>query len=295
MELSDLTIFKQVVESGGITRAAEKLNRVPSNITARVKKLEDELGTSLFLREKNRLKISAAGKRLLEYAQQILALSQEAIAELQQSKPTGILNVGAMEAVAATRLVEPVVKFHHAFPDIELNITTAPTGDLIDKILMGDLDMAFVADPPRDDRLNILPIYQETLILVSDLHHKMIKKPTDLKLEPTLLGFNHNCAYRTRLTDWLKQGSIIAKVVEINSYHTLLSCVAAGMGVGIVPQALLEHYPFSQKIQTHPLPAKWRKSVTAIIWRNDSITSSIEAFTQCVISNKIIDCSLTEN
>jgi len=282
MELSDLTIFKQVVESGGITRAAEKLNRVPSNVTARVKKLEDELGTSLFLREKNRLKISASGKRLLEYAHQILDLAQEAIAELQQNKPTGVLTVGAMEAVAATRLVEPVVRFHQAFPDIELNIKTAPTGDLIDRVLMGEVDMAFVADPPSDNRLCILPIYQETLILVSDLHHKIIKKPTDLQLEPTLLGFSHSCAYRTRLTDWLKQGNIIAKIVEINSYHTLLSCVAAGMGVGVVPQALLEHYPFSQKIQTHPLPAKWKKSVTAIIWRNDSITSSMEAFTQCV-------------
>ena len=62
MELSDLKVFQQVVLSGGITAAAQKLNRVPSNITARIQKLELQLNTQLFLREKNRLRISPAGE-----------------------------------------------------------------------------------------------------------------------------------------------------------------------------------------------------------------------------------------
>ncbi|BFM15589.1 LysR family transcriptional regulator [Maricurvus nonylphenolicus] len=284
MELSDLRVFQQVAESGGITRAAEKLNRVPSNVTARIQKLEEELGKPLFLREKNRLRISVAGEQLLGYSHKILDLAQQAVDELQQSHPKGVLNVGSMEAVAATRLVDPLMRFHQAYADVELNVTTGPTGVLIEKVLDGEIDMAFVADPSPDPRLAIKPVYKESLVLVSDLHHKPIKKPADLDSEATLLGFNHRCAYRTRLTDWLNQDGTVAKVVEISSYHALLSCAAAGMGVGILPEALLDDYPFRDNVQVHSLPMKWRKTQTAIIWRHDSLKASMEAFVECATS-----------
>jgi len=288
MELSDLKVFSQVVESGGITSAAEKLNRVPSNVTARIQKLEEELGKPLFLREKNRLRISTSGEQLLVYAHKILKLAQQALEDLQDNQPKGTLKLGAMEAVCATRLVTPLICFHQDFPDVKLEVNSAPTGILIDRVLNGELDLAFVADPPTDSRLSITPVFTETLVLVSNLQHKTIKHPKDLNAAPTLLGFNHRCAYRTRLTDWLAQESQVSKVIEINSYHTLLSCVAAGMGVGIIPQVLLDNYPFRDNIKIHTLPAKWRKTVTAMIWRHDSIKPSIESFT-AIVSKGVLE------
>ncbi len=285
MELSDLNVFIEVVESDGITHAAKKLNRVPSNVTARIKKLEQELGKALFIREKNRLRISSAGEQLLPYAKQLLTLAQETLDELIDNKPKGKLKVGAMEAVAATRLAEPLMCFHQEYPEVELEIKTGPTGDLIDRVLLGELDIALVADPKQDHRLVITPIFNETLTMVSDLGHKLIKCPQDLKNDTIIMGFTSSCAYRTRLTDWIRQDRDISKVVEINSYHTLLSCVAAGMGVGIVPLVLLDNYPFVNSIQVHPLPIKWQHSVTSFIWRKDSHKASVEAFTACFNDN----------
>jgi len=280
LELSDLKVFKQVVESGGIIKAAEKLNRVPSNVSMRIKKLEDELGKSLFIREKNRLRISNEGEQLLLYSHKILALAQQAIDELNNEQTKGTLTIGAMEAVAATKLANPLTLFHQSHPHIELNLTTGASGILIDKVLAGELDMAFVADPTPDTRLNINEIFKEDLVLVSALSHKKIKSPNDLENEPTLLGFNHRCAYRTRLTQWLAQAGRASNVIEISSYHALLSCIAAGMGVGIVPSSLLELYPFKENLKTHTLPSKWRKCNTAIIWRHDSVTSSMRIFAE---------------
>lgn len=190
-----------------------------------------------------------------------------------------------MEAVAATRLAEPLMNFHRQYPEVELEIKTAPTGDLIKSVLSGELDMALVADPKKDTRLVITPIFKETLTIVSDLGHKLITCPQDLKSDTTLMGFSTNCAYRTRLADWIRQDRDVITAVEINSYHTLLSCVAAGMGVGIVPLALLANYPFANSLKVHPLPAKWQHSVTSFIWRKDSLKTSIEAFTKCVNGN----------
>jgi DNA-binding transcriptional LysR family regulator len=282
MELSDLKIFQEVVLSGGITAAAQKLHRVPSNITARIQKLEQELNTQLFLREKNRLRISPSGEQLLPYANQMISLSQQAINELQQTTPKGRLTIGAMEAVAATRLTEPLMRFHQEYPDVNLQIETGPTGQLIDKILAGEMDLALVADPRKDARLEISNIVKEEMVLVSDLKHKTITGTGDLDPEPTLLSFNHLCAYRSRMQDWAKEGGVSAKIIEISSYHTLLSCVAAGMGVGILPKVLLEHYPFASSIQQHTLAKKWRYSTTAMIWRKDSLKPSMSAFREFI-------------
>jgi DNA-binding transcriptional LysR family regulator len=278
MELSDLKVFQEVVLSGGITAAAQRLHRVPSNVTARIQKLEQELNTQLFLREKNRLRISPAGEQLLPYAKQMIKLSQQAINELQQTAPKGRLVIGAMEAVAATRLTEPLMRFHQEYPDVKLQIETGPTGQLIEKVLAGEIDVALVADPRKDARLDIHNVFEEELVLISDLKHQKINSTEDLDPKPTLLSFSHLCAYRGRMRDWTREGGIAAHIIEISSYHTLLSCVAAGMGVGIVPKVLLDHYPFASSIQQHLLDEKWRYSTTAMVWRKDSLKPSMGAF-----------------
>jgi len=117
---------------------------------------------------------------------------------------------------------------------------------------------------------------------VSDLDHKKINSTADLSAEPTLLSFNHLCAYRGRMRDWTKDGGIAAQIIEISSYHTLLSCVAAGMGVGIVPKVLLDFYPFANSIQQHKLDKQWSHSTTAMIWRKDSLKPSMTAFKEFI-------------
>jgi len=89
IDLAALEIFKAVSEHGGITKAATRLHRVPSNVTTRVKQLEERLGTKLFLRRNRRLVLSAEGKRLLGYADRLLHLSSEAEAALQQLARNG--------------------------------------------------------------------------------------------------------------------------------------------------------------------------------------------------------------
>ena len=78
MDLVALQIFKTVAEQGGITRAAAALHRVQSNVTTRVKQLEERLGTKLFHRQGRRLVLSSEGKVLLDYADRMLRLSNEA-------------------------------------------------------------------------------------------------------------------------------------------------------------------------------------------------------------------------
>src|SRR5262245_59957639 len=108
MALSDLHIFRAVVQAGGITRAAEKLNRVQSNVTTRVRQLESELVVELVIRNGKKLPPSPAGKLLRDYADRLLELADEAREAVHDAKPRGLLRLGSMESTASMRLPVPM-------------------------------------------------------------------------------------------------------------------------------------------------------------------------------------------
>src|SRR5438046_966623 len=159
MELSYLAVFRAVVRAGGVTRAAQQLHRVQSNITMRVKKLEDNLGVALFVREGRRMRLSASGTRLLEYAERMLALADEARAALRDAHPHGVLRLGAMESTAAARLPEVFTRLQARYPELLVELHTGNPQELAARVLNSDLDAALVAEPVVDPRLERLAVY----------------------------------------------------------------------------------------------------------------------------------------
>ncbi|HEX5810706.1 MAG TPA: LysR family transcriptional regulator, partial [Pseudonocardia sp.] len=129
MELADLQVFRTVVEEGGIAAAARKLHRVPSSVTTRVQQLEATLGVRLFVRERQRLHLSTAGERLLEYADRMLRLADEARSAVA-GLPGGVLRLGALESTTASRLPAVLGRFHGACPDVRIELVTG-TNDVL--------------------------------------------------------------------------------------------------------------------------------------------------------------------
>lgn len=284
MDISDLTVFKAVVEQGGVTRAAEALHRVPSNITARLKKLENELNITLFLRENNRLSVTSAGLRLLSYADQILQLQKSAIAELTQEEPSGLLRLGSMESSAASRLPGILSHYHHTFPSVQIELITAASMPLIEKVLAGELDLVMASDPPDDPRLNCIKCFDEELVLIM---------PTDWgKLESlpetlTMVGYNKGCSYRHRLEKWLKeQGRTCEKVIEIPSHYTMIGCIIAGMGIGMVPRSLLSLHHI-EGLTIKNVSVEISDAPTYLVSRKDNPASAINAFINCTLDGPL--------
>ena len=146
MELNDLLTFATVARTGSITRAADVLNTVQSNVTQRIKALEAEIGTALFERHSRGMTLTGAGRRLLPYARRMAALSREALlAARDDGEPKGPLMIGSMETTAAVRLPALLADFHSRFPAVDLSLRTAPTADLVTSVIDGTLDGAFVA------------------------------------------------------------------------------------------------------------------------------------------------------
>jgi DNA-binding transcriptional LysR family regulator len=104
LDLTTLAIFRAVVRENGVTRAAVRLNRVQSNVTTRIKQLEEALGVALFTREGRCMVLPPEGENLLPYVERLLALAAEACKSIGELKPTGRLRLGAMESTPASRM-----------------------------------------------------------------------------------------------------------------------------------------------------------------------------------------------
>ncbi len=168
MELSQLRMLKTVCDTGSIARAAEVLHCVPSNITARLKSLERELGTPLFFREGRGLRVSPAGEVFLEYATKILSLTEEARRAVAPTRaPSGPLRIGAIESSATGRLPQLLAKYHAQYPQVSLELSTGTWAQLLDDIQHHRLDGVIVAVDIERPGLKRAVMYREDLVLIA--------------------------------------------------------------------------------------------------------------------------------
>lgn len=277
MDLTDLRVFQAVVHAGGITRAATLMHRVPSNITTRIKNLESDLGVALFAREGRRLQLSPQGKVLLDYANRLLLLAEEARGAMHDQAPRGVLHLGAMESTAAIRLPSLLALVHERYPDLSVELRTGAPRPLTARVLAGELDAALVAEPVSDPRLESLTAYVEELVIIAPKGHPAIRSAHDLH-KGTLLVFEPDCPHRQRLEAWCARDDVApTRIIEVGSYHAILGCCIAGMGVALIPSAVLDTYTERGKLSEHKLKGGFRSVKTMLIWRRDSAQPKVEA------------------
>jgi len=280
MDLVGLKIFKTVAEQGGITKAAAALHRVQSNVTTRVKQLEERLGTKLFHRQGRKLVLSSEGKVLLAYAERLLRLSAEAQAALKGHGPHGLFKLGTLESTAATRLPPVLARYHRGYPAVRLELVTGTSGALVDKVLRGEIEAAFVAEPFPPKNLETQHAFTEELVLITPKGHARVARPQDID-QRIVLAFTTGCSYRRRLEAWLGRSSVVAeRVMEYGSYHAIAACVAAGSGIAVVPKSVLRAIGVASQVAVHALPASVAHAKTMLVWRSGHRSAPLDALRQ---------------
>jgi len=273
IDLDTLEIFRTVVQEGGVIRAANKLNRVQSNITTRIKQLEQRIGRVLFRKQGRGLVLSPEGELLLSYAQRLFRLADEAENELRSGRAIGVFRIGALESTAGSRLAPILSRFHRQHPGVVVELVTGTTGALLQRVASFEIEAAFVSEPFTPGTLDSRKVFQEELVLVTGKDVGAVRRARDLA-GMTLIAFANGCSYRKRVEDWLGASSIMpARTLEFASYQAMIACVAAGTGFAIVPRSLLETLRATQDVRQHELPAKVRKNRTHLVWNGTPSTS----------------------
>ncbi|AXS90859.1 LysR family transcriptional regulator NmoR [Pseudomonas aeruginosa] len=273
MDLSSLEIFRAVAHEASVTRAAQRLQRAQSNVTTRIRQLEEDLGVELFLRDGKRMSLTERGSEFLAYAEQLLALADEARQSMHPAEPGGRLRLGSMESTAASRLPALLASYHKACPRVALEVSTGTSRALLDGVRARRLDCALVAAGPGwageldGSGLRGEPLFREELLMILPAEHPPVHDVAEVRLR-TLAGFARGCTYRQLAEDSL--GTPLT-VQEVGSYHAILACVAAGACVGVLPRSVL------QLLGTPPLRSLPLAEVdTWLVWREGYATAAFE-------------------
>jgi DNA-binding transcriptional LysR family regulator len=273
IDLDSLDIFRTVVQEGGVIRAASKLNRVQSNVTTRIKQLEQRLGRSLFRKQGRGLVLSPEGELLLSYTQRLFRLADEAENELKSGRAMGVFRIGSLESTAGSRLAPVLARFHRQHPGVVVELATGTTGALLQRVANFELEAAFVSEPFTPGVLHTRKVFEEELVLITPRDVPSVRRAPDLA-GMTLIAFANGCSYRKRLEDWLGASSVLpARTMEFASYQGMIACVAAGSGFAVVPRSLLATLRAGQDVRQHELPARVRRSHTHLVWNGAPSTS----------------------
>jgi DNA-binding transcriptional LysR family regulator len=283
LELSDLVLFRIVADTGSITRAGERVHRVPSNVTARVKRLERQLGVALFVRGRRGMSLTPEGRRLVGYADRLLALADEAHADLSAADARGRLVIGAMESTAAVHLPALLSVLHARYPALEVELTTATSGRLVEQVRAGDLGAAFVAGDIDEPGLATEPAFVEELVLVTHPSARRVRSDGAGVRGRTLVTFGAGCAYRACIETWLAgRGLRPPRTFEVHSYHAMLACIAANVGYALVPRSVLLTSSARGNVRAQRLePRPWRVT-TSLVRRANDQSRPVEALRRLV-------------
>jgi len=267
MDLESLEIFRAVATEGGVIRAAQKLNRVQSNVTTRIKQMEQRLGRSLFHKQGRGLVLSAEGELLLSYAQRLLRLADEAEHELRSGRAMGVLRIGSLESTAGSRLAPILSRYHREHPGVVVELATGTTAALLQRVAQFEVEAAFVSEPFTPDGLSTMKAFEEELVLITGRGVAPVRAAADLA-GMSMVAFAAGCSYRKRLEDWLGASALLpSRTLELASYQTMIACVAAGTGFAVVPRSLLLALKAAREVRQHELPARVRRNHTHLVWK----------------------------
>jgi DNA-binding transcriptional LysR family regulator len=278
VEFSQLRIFQAVAEEGSITRAAERLHRVPSNLSTRLKQLEEQLGVELFVRERQRLQLSPAGKVLLDYTGKLFALRDQASAAVMGGQPAGDFVLGTLYSTAAIHLPALLARYHKQYPAVNLQVQSGPSGELLEGLVSGRLDAALVDGPPQLAGIDGVPLCDERLVLISEADHPPIRSAKEVEGR-AVFTFRHGCAYRARLEAWfVHYQAAMGRAMEIESYQGMLACVIAGSGVALMSESMLASLPGRESVAVHPLAEPFASATTWLMWRKGMVGANLNAW-----------------
>ncbi|MBL4933498.1 LysR family transcriptional regulator [Clostridium paridis] len=263
MEINDLKIFKIVAYEKSISKAALKMGYVQSNVTLRIKALEKELETDLLIRHNKGISLTDDGKRLLEYAEQIIRLIDEAKSEFKGICSNNYLKIGATQVMAASIAPKWLKKYSEGYPDVILSLKTDNQINLVEQIIRGELDGAFTNVKPKHESMSEAFTFVEDIAIISSVE---IKATEELLEKPIIINSNNDCPYRSILEKWVYINKGIQRIIEVDSLEAIIKFVEDDMGISLLPKNLIKG---NDKIKIHELANEFNKVAIYFIKRKD--------------------------
>ena len=242
MEIRQLRAFVAIAESGTFTAGAQRVHVTQAAISMQIRQLENELGAKLFIRAPRRIILTEPGEHLLHRARLILRehdAAQDEIAELTGANK-GRLRIGSSSGMVATETLPKLLReLHKQHSQAEVTIGSGTSEALVQQILAGELDLAFVSLPVEARGIQTERLAQDQLVAIASPRHRLARQRTvsanTLAGEKLILG-ERGGNTRRLINEFFSQAGVTLNVVmELSRQAAIRRMVEADMGVGIVP------------------------------------------------------------
>jgi DNA-binding transcriptional LysR family regulator len=252
LDLLKLKTFRVVAATSSFTRAGAELGYSQSSVTTHIQSLERELGVPLFDRFGKKVILTEIGREMLDYANRLLALAEEAKAAVSRFENlTGPVSVGAPDAVVTYRLPEVLHQFQTLYPHVHLTVASrADSRAQVDEVLDGTLDLAVVADElVHSGQLTTTCLGNEEILIVKAPHYEFISAEPfgwEALAASRILLTDRSCAFRLLFERVLAAAQVsLPDTLELGTIEAAKQCAIAGMGLAVLPKmalsAELEH------------------------------------------------------
>ena len=253
MELRHLRYFVAVSEDRHFTRAATRLGIAQPPLSQQIRQLEDEVGTRLFTRTARGVTLTAAGEAFLPHAQAALREVERARTAARRTShgDLGTIRIGFTSAASLNPLVPAAISsFRNAYPDVELRLVVHPTTPLLAQLSQDVIDVAFVRPTPTErESLRAIPLPDERLWIALPTGHALAARKQlrlgELRSEPFILypRANGSLLYDSIIAACQNAGFSPRVVQEAPQMASMVSLVAAGVGVTLVPESVCQLRP----------------------------------------------------
>jgi LysR family transcriptional regulator, cell division regulator len=275
MDIHDLTVFAAAARHGSVTKAAQSLSTVQSNVTTRIRLLESELRVQLFHRNHRGITLTRKGQQLLPYAQQMLSLVEHARAAMSDAHDVrGTLQIGALQSTASARLPEVLKAYAARHARVDISVETGSSAELVDKVLESRLDGAFVSGFEDHPALDVVTSFVEELVIITPTTCRSVRAYLNEATLPKLLVFKVGCHYRQRLERYLgSEGASALTLMEFGTIDGIIGCVAAGLGVSMLPRSVIERSARRNEVAVHRLAKAHRYVETQFVTHKAHVRS----------------------
>ncbi|MDA3921803.1 MAG: hydrogen peroxide-inducible genes activator [Salinisphaera sp.] len=276
-------------------RAAKRAFVSQPTLSVAVKKLEGELGVTVFERNRGEARVTPIGRRIIEQAYRVLGevSALQAVAEQGRDELKGPLRLGVIYTVGPYLLPHLIPRLHESTPDMPLVIEENFTGNLTQQLRNNELDAAIVAMPFEVSGLSNWPIYDESFVVVMPHNHPWTEReqiPANELANENLLLLGAGHCFRDQvlsLCQDCRESDSARRTKSGSSLETIRHMVASGLGVTVLPQSsipnlsqesrLLETRPFAGAAPTRQIAIAWRRSFP----RPKAISALRDAVMQC--------------
>ena len=283
-DLPDLRLFIHIAESPSLTQGARKAFLSPAAASARIKALENQLGSRLLYRDSRGVELTPAGQRLLQHARLIMRQVDYLKSEFTEygTDAAGHIRIFANTTAVTEFLPEVLAGFLAERPGVTVDLQERLSRDIVRGVLDGAADLGIIAGPVQAPGLQVLHFSTDRLVLSVPLGHALAQRQS--------VSFNDTLAYQhiglhegSTLLSFLREqveklGGNLALRIQVSSFEAICRMIEGGVGIGIIPESAARRHSRTMQLAILQLDEAWAVRERSMLVRElDALPGSVRA------------------